>query len=212
MGLGPADHDAVGPLLDHVQEHVGVFLFVGGQAAVALGVGHGAVDGPVLSLGLDDELLEVLVVLGAVLLVDLIGGGIDGVDGVHADTSLEAGGGDLAQQALHLHLFHQVVGGLVDVHEAVDGFAGQVGGGGHQVRVVGALGQVIGHLHGVHGGSQNGVVHGVLDLLTKHINLHIQLAQAFHIFFSSHQCHNRSSFLSVCWVWFRTVEDFLCNT
>ena len=44
--LGPADHDAVGPLLDHVQEHVGVFLFVGGQAAVALGVGHGAVDGP----------------------------------------------------------------------------------------------------------------------------------------------------------------------
>ena len=130
-------------------------------------------------------------ILGAVLLVYLIGGAVDGVDGVHAYAALEAGAGGLAQQALHLDLFDEVVGGLVDVGEAVDLFPGEVGGGGHQVLVVGGLGQVVGHLYGGDGGAEDGVIHGVLHLFAKHIHAQVQGPQALDIFITGHQCHSR---------------------
>ena len=130
-------------------------------------------------------------VLGAVLLVYLIGGAVDGVDGVHAYAALETGAGGLAQQALHLDHFDEVIGGLVDVGEAVDLFPGEVGGGGHQVLVVGGLGQVVGHLYGVDGGAEDGVVHGVLHLFAKHIHAQVQGPQALDIFITGHQCHSR---------------------
>ena len=44
------------------------------------------------------------------------------VDGVHADAALEAGSRLLAQQALHLHLLHQILGALVQMAEAIDLF------------------------------------------------------------------------------------------
>ena len=150
--LGAAHHDAVGAPLHHAQVQVRVGLPAGGQAAVALEVGHGAVHGPVLLLHAQQERLEPLVVFGAQPGVHLEGGAVHGVHGVHADAALEAGGGLLAQQPLHLHLLDQVLGALVQVAEPVDGPAGEVGRGGHQVPVLGILGQAVGHLHGVHGG------------------------------------------------------------
>ena len=191
VGLGAPDHDAVGAALHHVEEQVGVVLGVGGLGAVALHVGHGAVHGQVLVLDVGHELLEVLVVAGAVLLVGLIGGGKDGVEGVHAHAALEAGGGLLTQQALHLHLLDEVAGGLVDVGEAVDPLAGVGGDGGHQILVLGHLGQIIGHAHAVEGGAENGVVHGTLHLLAEHIDLHVQLADALDVLFAGHKCHGR---------------------
>ena len=149
VGLGPPDHDAVRPPLHHVEEQVRVGLLMGGLGPVPFGIGHGSVHCQVVLLHVDHKLLEVLMVVGAVLLVHLVGGGELGVEGVHAYAPLEAGSGLLTQQALHLYLFDQVGGGLVDVSEAVDPLPGVGGDGGHQILVLGHLGQVVGHAHAV---------------------------------------------------------------
>ena len=188
MALGAADHDAVSAALHHMHVHVGIGLIVGGLGAVALGVGHGAVHGEVVVLHHGQELLEVLMIVGAVLLVHLKGGGEHRVERVHAHAALEAAGGLLAQQALHLHLVDEVLGGLVQVGEAVDGVPRQAGLDGHQLRVLGILGQGVGHGHAVDGGTDHGVIHPVLDLLAEHVHPGVQLAQAVDVFLCGHQC------------------------
>ena len=194
MGFGPPDHDAVGTPLHHVEEHVRVLLLVGGQGPVALGVGHGAVNGPVLGLGLGHKLAEVFVVAGAVLLVNFVRGAVHGVDGVHPHAALETCRSDLTQQALHLDLVDQVLGGLVDVGEPVDGLSGEMGGGGHQRLIIGTLGQIIGHPNGVDRGAEDGIVHGVFHPLAEHVDPQIHGPQALNVFFSGHHCHSNSSF------------------
>ena len=130
-------------------------------------------------------------VMGPHRLVQLIGRAVGGVAGVKADTALIAGTGLLGDGTQHLGLFHQVIHRLMDVGEAVDLFPGEVGGGGHQVLVVGGLGQVVGHLYGVDGGAEDGVIHGVLHLFAKHIHAQVQGPQALDIFITGHQCHSR---------------------
>ena len=186
VALGAADHDAVGAALHHVDVHVRVRLSAGGLGAVALGVRHGPVHGQVVVLDHGDEVLEILVVVGAVFLVDFIGRGEDGVEGVHAHAALEAGSGLLTQQTLHLHLVDEVLGGLVQVGEAVDGAARQAGLHGHEVRVLGVLGQGVGHGDAVDGGADHGVVHPVLDFLPEHVHAGFQLPQAFNVFLCGH--------------------------
>ena len=189
VALGTADHDAVGTALHHMNVHVGISLLAGRFGTVTLGVGHSAVHGEVIVLNVGQELLEVLVIVGAVLLVDLIGGGEDGVEGVHAHAALEAGSSLLAQQTLHLHLVHQVLGGLMQVGEAVDGVTGEAGLHGHQLSVLGVLSQSVGHGHAVDGGADHGVIHPVLDLLAEHIDAGVQLPQGLNVFLGGHQCH-----------------------
>ena len=189
VALGAADHDAVSAALHHMHVHVRVRLLAGGLGPVALGVGHGAVHRQVVVLDEGQELLEVFVIAGAVLLVDLIGGGEHGVERIHTHTPLEAGSGLLAQQALHLHLVNEVLRGLVQVGEAVDGVARQAGLHRHQIGILGVLGQSVGHGHAVDGRADHGVVHPVLNLLPEHIHPGIQFAQALYILLCGHQCH-----------------------
>ena len=196
--LGAPHHNAVGTALHDVQEQVGVGLLMGSLRAVALGVGHGAVHGQVILLYIGGELDEVLMIVGAILLVGLIGGGEHRVEGIHAHTALEAGGGLLAQQALHLHLLHQILGGLVDVSEAVDPLAGVGGHGGHEFLILRLLRQIIGHAHTVQRRPQDGVVHGIVDLLAEHVHLHVQFANTFDVLFAGHECHNTSSLKQLC--------------
>ena len=189
VALGTADHDAVGTALHNVDVHIGIGLVVGSLGAVTLGVGHGAVHGEVVVLHHGQELLEVLMIVGAVLLVHLEGGGEHRVEGVHAHAALEAGSGLLTQQALHLHLVDEVLGGLVQVGEAVDGVAGEAGLDGHEIRILGILGQGVGHGDAVDGGTDHGVIHPVVDLLAEHINAGVQLPQGVNILLRCHQCH-----------------------
>ena len=86
-------------------------------------------------------------VLGAVFLVCFKGGGIQRIDSVHPHTPLETGGGLLAQQPLHLHLFYQIFRALVDMAKAVDFLPCQVRGGSHQVLVFRLRRQVVGCFH-----------------------------------------------------------------
>ena len=189
VALGTADHDAVGTALHNVDVHIGIGLVVGSLGAVTLGVGHGAVHGEVVVLHHGQELLEVLMIVGAVLLVHLEGGGEHRVEGVHAHAALEAGSGLLTQQALHLHLVDEVLGGLVQVGEAVDGVAGEAGLDGHEIRILGILGQGVGHGDAVDGGTDHGVIHPVLDILAEHVHPGVQLAQAVDVLLRGHQCH-----------------------
>src|SRR5699024_7603548 len=84
VGLGTADHDAVFPLLHHVDVHIGVLLLAGTQAAVALHVGHGAGHHQVIVLDHDQELLEIVVVMGPQRLIALVCNRVSGVHGVKA--------------------------------------------------------------------------------------------------------------------------------
>ena len=174
MALGTADHDAVSAALHNVDEHVGIGLVMGSLGAVALGVGHGAVHGQVVVLDHGQELLEVLMIAGAVLLVHFEGGGEHGVEGVHAHAALEAGSGLLTQQTLHLHLVHQVLGGLMQMGKTVYFFTGQIGGNSHQICVFGILSQLISHGHAVDRGADHGVIHPVFNLLAKHVHAGVQ--------------------------------------
>src|ERR1019366_6335626 len=72
--LGAADNDAVWAPLDDAQVHVLVLLLGRALAAVALYVGHGAVDDPVVLLHGDGKFPEARVVAGAELLVHVEGG------------------------------------------------------------------------------------------------------------------------------------------
>jgi hypothetical protein len=186
VDLRAIDNNTVRAALDHAQEEVGVLLVVGSLGAVALGVGHGAVHGEVLVLHHNQELLEILVVMRAILLIDLIGGGVDGIESVHTDTALEAAGGLLTKQALHLDLLDKVVGGLVQMSEAVDLAAGEIRCCGHQVLILWILRERIGHSDAVDAGADDRMIDPVVDLFAEHINAGVELAQRVDIFLCGH--------------------------
>ena len=187
VGLCAPDDDAVIPLFHHMDEQVGILLLAGPQAAVALHVGHGAGDHQVVLLHVLQILLEPLMVVGTHGLIDLVGDGVGGVHGVEAHAALIAGAGLLGDHPQHLHLLHQILGGLVDVGEAVDLLTGQVGGGGHQLLVLLHARQGVGHGGGVDVTTDEGVVDEGLGIqqLALQIDLDLPAAQAVFIFLGS---------------------------
>ena len=193
--LGAAHDDAVVALLDDVHVYVGVGLLVRRQRAVALGVGHGAVGDDVVVLEVLHVLLEALVVVRALGLVGLVGDRVQRVDGVHADAALEARAGLLAQQALHLDLLGEVLGGLVDVGEPVDLLAGEVARGQHEVLVLRLRGELVGHRYAVDAGPDERVAHVVVDLLAEQIDLQIQVGEALDELLGRLESHAVRSFL-----------------
>ncbi|MPN40240.1 hypothetical protein SDC9_187776 [bioreactor metagenome] len=93
---------------------------------------------------------------------------------------------------------NQVRGGPVDVREAVDALPTVGIDCCHQLLILWKLSKVIGHADGIQGGAQNGVVHRAVHLLAKHVNLHVDLPDALYVLFARHQCHNSSSFQTLC--------------
>ena len=126
------------------------------------------------------ELLETFVVVGAHGLVDLVGDAVGGVDGVEADAALVAGAGLLGDRAEHLHLLEEVVGGLVDMGEAVDLVAGEVGGGRHKVSRLRVVGQGVGHGGGVDMAADHGMIDDLIALqqLAHDVDADFPLPQA----------------------------------
>ena len=82
----------------------------------------------------------------------------------------------------------------MDMSEAVNTFAGVRGNRRHQFLVFRFLSQIIGHTHRIHGGAQDGIVHGILHRFTKHIHPEAQVTEALDILLASHQCHNNRPF------------------
>ena len=61
------------------------------------------------------------------------------------------------------------VDGPVDVGETVDFFPGYMGSGGHDVLVFGAMGHFICFGHRLHGRPDNGIIHHIVQLFSKHV-------------------------------------------
>ena len=184
--------NAVSGALDNVQEQVGIRLLGRRQTAVALDVGHSAVNTPVIVLYIGPELDEILVVLGAASLVGLERSRINGVCRVHADTALEAGCGLLTEQTLHFYLFDQVIGGLMQMGKTVYLFAGQIGRCRHQIFVLRVLCQLVRCRKRVKRRTNDRVVHDVLDLLAEAVQIEVQLSQGFDVLVF---CHHDIIFL-----------------
>ncbi len=179
MRLGPPDHDAVVAALDDMDEHVGIGLFGRALAAIALHVCHGPTDDEVLVLDDGQPVLEPLVVASPMGGVDVVGDGVPGVDGIHADATLKAGPGELTEPALHLVLGHHVIGAACHMQEPVDGFAGQLGLLAGQFRLLDD--QVIGGGHRIDRGSDDGVIDRLDHPLSEQPHVQIPPAQALDV-------------------------------
>ena len=192
MRLRAGNVNAVSGALDNVQEQVGIRLLGRRQTAVALDVGHGAVNTPVIVLYIGPELDEILVVLGAASLVGLKGGGVNCVSGIHADTALEARCGLLAEQTLHFYLFDQVVCGLVQMGKTVYLLASQVGRCRHQIFVLRVLCQLVSRCKRVERRTNDRVVHYVFNLLAEAVQVQVQPPQRVDVLVF---CHHNIIFL-----------------
>ena len=184
--------NAVRGALDNVQEQIRIRLLGRRQTAVALNVGHRAVNTPVIVLYIGPELDEILVVLGAASLVGLKGGGVNRVRGIHADTTLEARCGLLTEQALHLYLFDEVVGGLMQMGKTVYLLAGQVGRCRHQIFVLRVLCQLVRCRKRVERRTNDRVVHYVFNLLAEAVQVEVQPPQRVDVLVF---CHHNIIFL-----------------
>ncbi len=194
MRLGAADDDAVRAALDHAQVHILVLLLGGPLAAVALDVGHGAVDDPVVLLHREGEFPEARVVLGPELAVHVEGDGEYGVQGIEADAALEAGAAALPEQALHAHLVDQVIRALMQMAEAVDGFAAERGLGSHKMLVLRILRQFVGEGHGVHGGLDVRMFERIGEKFSVQVHLErLALRKAVAILLCVHHGHGKLS-------------------
>lgn len=176
VNLGAADDNAVRTAFHDMDEDVRVFLFMRRLGAVPFRIRHGAVYGQVIILDVDEELLEVFMVMGAIFFVDFIGRGVYGVEGVHTDAALEAAGCFLTEKSLHLDFLDEVFRGLVQMGETVDGVARQVARCCHEVLIFWILGQGIGHGNAVDGRTNDGMVDPVVDFFPKHIDSSLQFA------------------------------------
>lgn len=176
VGLTAADHDAVRTALLDVHVQVGVHLLGGTLGAVTLHVGLAAVGHDIVIVIPGQVLLEPLVIFGAVLLVDLIGGNIQGVDGVAAHAALDAAAGGIAQGADHLLLLQHVIHAVIDMGEAVDGLAGEGGGGAGQLPHLGIVRErsIKGQLHDVLAAQQAGIVTAHQLAIDVHVLAHAE--------------------------------------
>ena len=200
VSLSAGNVYAVSGALYNVQEQIRISLLGRSEGTVALNVGHSAVNCEILVLYAGQELEEVLVVLGAASLVDLVGGGEYSVHSVHAYAALEAGCGLLTEQTLHLNLLDQVVGGLMHVGEAVDLLAGDVGSSGHQIFILRILSQLVGSGEGIQRRTDHRVINRVLNLLAEHVKVQMQLAKRLNILLFGHHS-----------VWYPFFFGFRCS-
>ena len=118
--LGAPDDDAVFSHFLDSDKEISVGLLMRRFAPVSFGIRHRPVHDQILILYIDQKLLEVLVVMGAVFFINFISRRIDRVKGIHSHTPLKAGACLLTEKPLHLDLFLQILRILVDMRKAVD--------------------------------------------------------------------------------------------
>jgi len=139
---------------------------------------------------------ETLVILRAQFLVHLVRDNIQCIEAVHPDTSLEAAGRTLPEQALHLDFINQILSVLVQVGKAVDALTREGRCGCHQFSVFRMIGQLIRHCHCVERGSNHGMVNVIFNLFPKHKNAFLDVPKAFQVIFSG---YDHQAILSCKW-------------
>jgi hypothetical protein len=87
----------------------------------------------------------------------------------------------MGNQPQHLDFLNQVIPILMDVGEAVDFFAREMGRSGHNIFVLGVLRQLVGLSRGVNVGKKGRVGRYVFHLLASVVNDVLQIFQAFDV-------------------------------
>ena len=123
-----------------------------------------------------DESEQTLMVLGAVGRIDFVSHRVQRVDGVHTDTSLEAGAGELPEPPLHAILHHHVIGALRDVEESADPLPADRRFDRGEVGLL--VGKIVGGGHGVDGGSDHRVIHRFANLFPEKVHPETSTAEA----------------------------------
>ena len=126
MEFCPPDDDPVVPAVDNMDILIRVRLIRGAFGPVTFRVCHGPHHHQVFILDIGQPLLESFKIVGSVLLVNLIGHRVGGIDPVVAHAPLKAGSGLLPQHTKELDLLEQVLDVLMDMGETADRPAGEV--------------------------------------------------------------------------------------
>ena len=187
--LGAADDDAVRPPLRDVHVAVRVRLLARPLRAVAHGIRHGDPERQVRVLDPMHVGQETPGVVGAVGVVDAPGRLKDAVQRVVGEVALRAARHP-AHQPHRFELVQEVLRRLVDVQHAVDGLAGRALAGGHDGRVLGRVGELVGDADRVDAGREQGLVGDALDPATIHEHPRLVGAQGVPVAGSIHQ-HGR---------------------
>ncbi len=154
-----------------VQVHIGISLLGGRLAAVAFDIGHGPADDIVVLLHRFYEILQSLMIRGAILLVDLVRDRIQRIECVHANATLEAGTGQLSQSSLHLVLQNDILDARSNMQETVNALAGKRRQGSRQIRAL--LRQIVSLRHGIDRRSDHGMVNRFGDQFAKQVDFQI---------------------------------------
>lgn len=138
--------------------------------AVSLGVGHAAHQHDVFFLDLFQIIDKAIEVLRAVFLVDFVSGHVQGVEGIEPDAPLKAAARLMGDEPEHLHLFDEIIDGLVNMGKAVYLFPGKMARSRHQLFIFGPQGQLIGFRCGIDVGNKSGMGGDIIHTLTIIIN------------------------------------------
>ena len=135
-----------------------------------------------------EEFLEAFMILRAIFLVHFIGRAVRCVHGIKANAALVACTGLQRQHAQHFYFFNQVFYALMNVREAVDLFARQMGRSRHQVFVSRIPGHIVRNSRGIHVAADERMVRYFCcrNPLTLQIYDDIAFLQAFLVFFPCH--------------------------
>ena len=186
MSLSTAYYDTVFSSLYDMYEEIRVSLSAWSKSSVTLRVCHGAVNYIVVLLNHFEELLEVFMVVGAILLIGFICRGEYSVECVHTYASLEAGSCLLSTKPQHFYFFLQVFSVLMKVRESVDSFACKAGLGCHQVSILRIVCQIVSNCDAVYRRSDNRMIYPIFYLFAEHVDSRLHFSQAFNILCSCH--------------------------
>ena len=172
VALIAADDDAVIPDLIHVDVAVLIGLLVGREGPQALDVGNGDGAAQVVLLHIVQEVHKALVVIGAQVMVHVVGAGTQTGKRLGAGAAVSAAADDLGQGAGGAGLLVGVGrGGQRGVVDA-DRLAVQGGLCGDQVHPVGMAVELIDLGKRVEAGRQRGERGEILDLLPQEPHVH----------------------------------------
>jgi hypothetical protein len=116
-----------------------------------------------------------------VLLINIVGGHIDGIEGIKPNAPLKAGACLVSNETKHLDLFDQVIHALVDMSESVDLLSSEMGSGSHQILILWSEGQLIGEGGGIDVGPKPGVFGDILHPLPVVVDNVLEVFQALDI-------------------------------
>ena len=192
VALEAADDDAVLPDLVHVDVAVPVGLLMGGNGAQTLDVRHGDGTAQVVVLHIAQEVHEALKVVGAQILVHVVGTGAQSGEGFGAGAAVGTAADDLGQSTGGAGFLVGVggagEGGVIDAHR----FAAQVGLGGDEGGPLGVMLELVDLGDGVEAGGQGRIGGKVLDLLAQEPDVHrLAGTDAVLILFSRHKGHDQ---------------------